>query len=86
LRPASRPSQAVLDAWYDGIVGHGLVVDRLRIRSTNRFRRFVDEVQRTKPDGWLAGAAAALQVPLTVGSALDEAEGTFRSIRVPYGS
>lgn len=71
------PSQSVLDAWYDGIAGHGLVVDRPRIRSTNRFRRFVDEVQRTKPAGWLASAAAALQVPLTVGRALDESEGTL---------
>lgn len=71
------PSQSVLDAWYDGIAGHGLVVGRPQIRSTNRFRRFVDEVQRTKPAGWLASAAAALQVPLTVGRALDESEGTL---------
>ena len=80
------PGQSVLDAWYDGMAGYGPVVDRPRIRSTKRFRRFVDEVQRTKPAGWLASAAAALQVPLAVGRALDVSEGTLaRNARVGGG-
>lgn len=71
------PSQSLLDTWYDGLVGHGPVVERPRIKSTKRFRRFVDEVQRTKPDGWLATTSAALQVPITVATALDHQEKLF---------
>jgi hypothetical protein len=71
------PSQALFDAWYDGLSGYGPVVDKPRIKTTPRLRRFVDEVQRTKPDGWLATTTAALQVPLTVATALDQAEATL---------
>ncbi len=68
------PSQAVFDAWYDGLAGNGPVADKPRIKTTPRLRRFVDEVQRTKPEGWLATTTAALQVPITVATALDQLE------------
>jgi hypothetical protein len=81
---AHAPNQALLDNWYEGNSGLGPVVDRPRIRMTKRIRRFVDELQRIKPSGWLASATAALQVPITVAEGLDlvEAQLAARAQRV----
>jgi hypothetical protein len=65
------PSQAILDAWYDGLAGEGPKVDRPRIGTTKRLRQFVDELHRIKPDGWLATATAIFQVPISAATALD---------------
>ena len=76
------PSQAILDAWYDGQAGEGPEVDRPRIKTTKRLRQFVDELQRTRPDGWLATAAAVFQVPISSATALDMCEpGLARRVR-----
>jgi hypothetical protein len=66
--------QYLFDAWYDGRSGMGPIVPPLKIKTTARLRRFVDELQRTKPAAWLASTTAALQVPITVATALDMLE------------
>jgi len=66
--------QYLFDTWYDGQSGMGPIGPPLRIKTTVRLRRFVDELQRTKPDHWLASATAALQVPITVATAVDVLE------------
>lgn len=68
------PSQATYDRWYHGQAGLGPVVDRPKVLMHPRMRRFVDELQRTRPDGWLASATAAMQVPREVLRVLGEAE------------
>ncbi|MGW5010526.1 hypothetical protein ACWEOR_00170 [Micromonospora chalcea] len=65
------PHQFEFDERYAYLEGRGLSVPPLRIKTTARVRRFVDELQRLKPDGWLATATAAFQIPVTVATVLD---------------
>jgi hypothetical protein len=65
------PHQYEFDEQYAYLEGQGISVTPLRIKTTARVRRFVDELQGTRPDGWLASATAAFQIPITVASALD---------------
>lgn len=68
------PHQHLYDSWYAGRGGHGPVVPKPRIKTTKRVRRFVDELTRTRPRGWLASACAAYQLPAAFAHALDEVE------------
>lgn len=68
------PNQVLLDSWYDGQAGLGPVVERPRIRMTTRMRRFVDELHRLRPPGWLESASNALQIPITVAKSIDMLE------------
>jgi|GEM_PF-3898696 len=68
------PNQVEFDAWYHGRTGQGPVAERPRVRTTARFRRFVDERQRRREPGWLASCTATLQVPRTVATAIDECQ------------
>lgn len=62
------------DDYYAGQSGLGPVTSKPIVTTTKRFRRFIDEIQRIKPEGWLATATAALQVPLTISTMIDELE------------
>ncbi|WP_157562808.1 hypothetical protein [Micromonospora chokoriensis] len=71
------PHQYEFDEQYAYLEGRGISVPPLRIKTTARVRRFVDELQRTRPDGWLASATAAFQIPITVATALDLMQSTL---------
>lgn len=73
------PYQHEFDEQYAYLDGRGIPVPPLRIKTTARVRRFVDELQRTKPVGWLASATAALQIPITVATMLDLLQGRLAS-------
>lgn len=68
------PNQPIYDDWYAGQVGLGPIASKPRVRTTKRLRRFVDELSRTRPSGWLASASAALQVPISDAMAIDGVE------------
>lgn len=75
-------NQAAFDAWYDGQAGIGPIAERPHIKTTTRMRRFIDQKQQMKPNGWLASVTAARQVPLTVATVLDLMEPDLvRSVR-----
>jgi hypothetical protein len=65
-------TQSTYDDWYAGRAGNGPLVPKPGVAQTKRFRRFVDELERTRPPHWLASASAALQVPRDAALALDE--------------
>lgn len=62
------------DDYYAGRSGLGPVTSKPTVATTKRFRRFIDEIQRTRPEGWLSTVTAALQVPLTISTMIDELE------------
>lgn len=67
-------NQAIYDDWYAGLLGLGPIAPKPRIRATKRVRRFVDELARLRPNGWLASASSALQLPLADALAIDRGE------------
>ena len=68
------PDQTLFDQWYAGQSGAGPTAPKPRVETTKRLRRFVEERGRLKPDGWLASASAALQIPYADAVGLDALE------------
>ncbi len=63
--------QPAFDDYYSGLEGTGPSGPLPRMRLTPKFRRFVDELTRLGPTGWLGAASAAVQAPESVQLACD---------------
>jgi hypothetical protein len=68
------PDQTLFDQWYAGQSGAAPIGPKPRVETTKRFRRFVEERGRLKPEGWLASVSAALQIPYADAVDLDALE------------
>lgn len=66
--------QPAFDDYYAGLEGSGPRSEQPRLRLTPRFRRFVGELQRVRPERWLGAAAVALQAPESIQVTFDRRE------------